>query len=128
MDDLGLGQRIRATRRRKRWTQEDLIHRLDAKGLTRSLSWLSRLETGKGRQLSMHEFSTIADALEVGRDYLEYGDENKAAALQERLSRYPKLAAPVAEIASFYDTATAQQRKTAEVLLANLHRSLIQLM
>jgi transcriptional regulator with XRE-family HTH domain len=68
-----IGTRIRATRRERGLTQDDLA---DQVGVSRSA--VAQWETGRTGQVTGN-LSRIADALEVNVEYLMHGDDKRAA-------------------------------------------------
>jgi transcriptional regulator with XRE-family HTH domain len=69
-----IGARIRAQRRDRGLTQDELAHHI---GVSRSA--VAQWETGRTGQITGN-LSRIAGALEVGVEYLVYGDDKRAAA------------------------------------------------
>jgi transcriptional regulator with XRE-family HTH domain len=69
---LDIGKRIRATRRDRGLTQDDLAGQV---GVSRSA--VAQWETGRSGQVTGN-LSRIAGALEVNVEYLMYGDDKRA--------------------------------------------------
>src|ERR1700760_1177839 len=69
-----IGGRIRAVRRERGLTQDELAHQV---GVSRSA--VAQWETGRTGQITGN-LSRIAAALDVGVEYLVYGDDKRAAA------------------------------------------------
>jgi transcriptional regulator with XRE-family HTH domain len=69
-----IGTRIRVQRRERGLTQDELAHRV---GVSRSA--VAQWETGRTGQITGN-LSRIAAALDVGVEYLVYGDDKLAAA------------------------------------------------
>jgi len=69
-----IGSRIRATRRDRNLTQDELAHQI---GVSRSA--VAQWETGRTGQITGN-LSRIAGALEVGVEYLVYGEDKRAPA------------------------------------------------
>ena len=67
-----IGARIRDARQRQHLTQDDLAHRV---GVSRSA--VAQWETGRAGQVTAN-LSRIAAALEVGVEYLMYGEDKRA--------------------------------------------------
>lgn len=65
-----LGNRIRAARQRKGYTQEQLAEKIDV-----SLNFISLIENG--RNMSVQVFSKIVDVLDVSADYLLGNDSQE---------------------------------------------------
>jgi transcriptional regulator with XRE-family HTH domain len=68
-----IGTRIRAARRDRGMTQDELAHQV---GVSRSA--VAQWETGRTGQVTGN-LSRIAGALEVNVEYLMYGDDKRAA-------------------------------------------------
>jgi transcriptional regulator with XRE-family HTH domain len=68
-----IGTRIRATRRERSLTQDELAGRV---GVSRSA--VAQWETGRTGQVTGN-LSRIAEALETNVEYLMYGDDKRAA-------------------------------------------------
>ncbi len=64
IDYAAVGQRIRACRRERRWTQEELARRMGI-----SASFLGHVERGS-RVMSLETFVSFCDALEASPDEL----------------------------------------------------------
>ena len=69
-----IGTRIRAVRRDRGLTQDDLADRV---GVSRSA--VAQWETGRTGQITGN-LSRIADVLEINVEFLMYGDDKRAAA------------------------------------------------
>src|ERR1700704_2514 len=69
-----MGQRIREIRRERGWTQDQLA---SAVGVSRSA--VAQWETGRAGQVTTN-LTRIAEVLEVGGEYLMYGDDNRPPA------------------------------------------------
>ena len=67
-----MGLRIRDVRREKGWTQDQLA---SAVGVSRSA--VAQWETGRAGQVTTN-LTRIADVLEVGVEYIMYGDDKRA--------------------------------------------------
>ena len=70
-----MGSRIREVRRERGWTQDQLAN---AVGVSRSA--VAQWETGRAGQVTTH-LTRIAEVLEVGVEYLMYGDEKRVPAV-----------------------------------------------
>jgi transcriptional regulator with XRE-family HTH domain len=68
-----IGARIRETRRKHGWTQDDLA---EAVGVSRSA--VAQWETGRAGQLTPN-LSRIAEVLGVGVEFLMYGEDKRAS-------------------------------------------------
>lgn len=68
MDRDGLGERLRAARKGKGWTQEDLAERAGVRALT-----VSRHERGASSAPSADTIAAFASALGVTTEYLLHG-------------------------------------------------------
>src|SRR6266567_4720902 len=73
-----MGLRIRDVRRERSWTQEQLAN---AVGVSRSA--VTQWETGRAGQVTTN-LTRIAEVLEVGVEYLMYGD-NKRGPVEPRM-------------------------------------------
>ena len=71
-DPVHIGERIRAARQDRGWTQEQLA---GAVGVSRSA--VAQWETGRAGQVTGN-LSRIAAVLEVGVEYLMFGDDKSA--------------------------------------------------
>src|SRR5580700_8500478 len=69
-----IGARIRASREDRGWTQDQLAN---AVGVSRSA--VAQWETGRAGQVTTN-LTRIAEVLEVGVEYLMYGDDKRAPA------------------------------------------------
>jgi transcriptional regulator with XRE-family HTH domain len=69
-----MGVRIRDVRRERGWTQDQLAN---AVGVSRSA--VAQWETGRAGQVTTN-LTRIAEVLEVGVEYLMYGDDKRAPA------------------------------------------------
>ena len=69
-----MGIRIREVRRERSWTQDQLA---SAVGVSRSA--VAQWETGRAGQVTSN-LTRIAEVLEVGVEYLMYGDDKRAPA------------------------------------------------
>ena len=69
-----MGVRIRDVRRERGWTQDQLA---SAVGVSRSA--VAQWETGRAGQVTTN-LTRIAEVLEVGVEYLMYGDDKRAPA------------------------------------------------
>ena len=69
-----IGIRIRDVRRERGWTQDRLAA---AVGVSRSA--VAQWETGRAGQVTTN-LTRIAEVLEIGVEYLMYGDDKKASA------------------------------------------------
>src|SRR3984957_7630459 len=69
-----IGMRIRDVRRERGWTQDQLA---TAVGVSRSA--VAQWETGRAGQVTTN-LTRIAEVLEVGVEYLMYGDDKRAPA------------------------------------------------
>jgi transcriptional regulator with XRE-family HTH domain len=69
-----MGVRIRGVRRERGWTQDQLA---TAVGVSRSA--VAQWETGRAGQVTTN-LTRIAEVLEVGVEYLMYGDDRRASA------------------------------------------------
>ncbi len=69
-----MGNRIRDVRRERNWTQDQLA---SAVGVSRSA--VAQWETGRAGQITSN-LTRIAEVLEVGVEYLMYGDDKRAPA------------------------------------------------
>jgi transcriptional regulator with XRE-family HTH domain len=69
-----MGARIRDVRRERGWTQDQLAN---AVGVSRSA--VAQWETGRAGQVTTN-LTRIAEVLEVGVEYLMYGDDKRAPA------------------------------------------------
>jgi transcriptional regulator with XRE-family HTH domain len=69
-----MGIRIRDVRRERGWTQDQLAN---AVGVSRSA--VAQWETGRAGQVTTN-LTRIAEALEVGVEYIMYGDDKRAPA------------------------------------------------
>jgi transcriptional regulator with XRE-family HTH domain len=69
-----MGVRIRDVRRERGWTQDQLAN---AVGVSRSA--VAQWETGRAGQVTTN-LTRIADVLEVGVEYLMYGDDKRVPA------------------------------------------------
>src|ERR1700676_4069743 len=69
-----MGIRIREVRRERGWTQDQLAN---AVGVSRSA--VAQWETGRAGQVTTN-LTRIAEALEVGVEYIMYGDDKRAPA------------------------------------------------
>jgi transcriptional regulator with XRE-family HTH domain len=69
-----MGIRIREVRRERGWTQDQLAN---AVGVSRSA--VAQWETGRAGQVTAN-LTRIADVLQVGVEYLMYGDDKRAPA------------------------------------------------
>ena len=82
------GRKVRAARRRRRWTQTDLGHRCDLAQTT-----VSKLERGEGGSLSLESWQQVALVLalpldlSLGRDALEEPIDAGHLAIQELVLR-----------------------------------------
>jgi transcriptional regulator with XRE-family HTH domain len=72
-DPVQIGSRIRNVRRERGWTQDQLAN---AVGVSRSA--VAQWETGRAGQVTGN-LTRIAATLEVGVEYLMYGDDKRAA-------------------------------------------------
>jgi transcriptional regulator with XRE-family HTH domain len=71
-DPVQIGTRIRKVRRERGWTQDQLAN---AVGVSRSA--VAQWETGRAGQVTGN-LTRIAATLEVGVEYLMYGDDKRA--------------------------------------------------
>jgi transcriptional regulator with XRE-family HTH domain len=71
-DPVQIGTRIRKVRRERGWTQDQLAN---AVGVSRSA--VAQWETGRAGQVTGN-LTRIAAVLEVGVEYLMYGDDKRA--------------------------------------------------
>jgi transcriptional regulator with XRE-family HTH domain len=71
-DPVHIGERIRAARQERGWTQEQLA---EAVGVSRSA--VAQWETGRAGQLTGN-LSRIAEVLSVGIEHLTHGREKRA--------------------------------------------------
>jgi transcriptional regulator with XRE-family HTH domain len=72
-DPVQIGTRIRKVRRERGWTQDQLAN---AVGVSRSA--VAQWETGRAGQVTGN-LTRIAATLEVGVEYLMYGDDKRTA-------------------------------------------------
>jgi transcriptional regulator with XRE-family HTH domain len=72
-DPVQIGERIRAARQERGWTQEQLA---EAVGVSRSA--VAQWETGRAGQLTGN-LSRIAEVLSVGIEHLAHGREKRAS-------------------------------------------------
>ena len=69
-----MGVRIRQVRRERGWTQDELAN---AVGVSRSA--VAQWETGRAGQVTTN-LTRIAEALEIGVEYIMYGDDKRVPA------------------------------------------------
>ena len=82
-DDMGIGSRVSAARRRRGWSREALAFHA-------GISWsaIRQLEAGRRRNLRPGTLAGLAGALGVTVDYLVSGGADGSAMLDHRVVRY----------------------------------------
>lgn len=68
--DADFGQRVRAERERRGWTQDELAQRLSDRGLTAWPSTIAKLEAAQPRAVRLAELVALADQFEMSIDAL----------------------------------------------------------
>ena len=100
-----MGIRIRDVRRERGWTQDQLAN---AVGVSRSA--VAQWETGRAGQVTTN-LTRIAEVLEVGVEYLMYGDDKRAPA-EARLGDELALSAAVSGVFGGGPPASVADRTT----------------
>lgn len=68
-----MGDRIRALRLSKGWTQQDLADRLTARGATVTFSAVSQWERGETENIKLKLFLALVEELGTTHEYLVHG-------------------------------------------------------
>jgi transcriptional regulator with XRE-family HTH domain len=109
---MNIGDRIKAGRQAKKWSQADLA---DASGVKQQM--ISKLETGKSETTA--DLVSLAQALDTTAEYLQTGKETS----DEKKEISPELSPEVQAVVELYLHAPEAGQKAAQSILATFAKA-----
>jgi transcriptional regulator with XRE-family HTH domain len=115
VDEVKIGRRLQKRREQLELKQQDVATRTGV-----SLSHISRIERGKSGGLKMEDLRKLADALETNISWVLDGDDPSLGEAVEAFAPNSELTRNFADIANFYRSAEAWERRHIERMLGDI--------
>lgn len=128
MNNLAVGERVRKLRDQKGLDQKDLtallvrdaVERGRGDQISKSVSFVSRLERGKGGELRADDVRALARILDTHIGYLLDGDDPNLARALDAFSVSESMAKAITDIANFFALAQQPDRGHLESALTEI--------